>query len=279
MVFWKVFERYRIDAAQLIIEELDVLPLVTTVVLLSMNYSLEAVKWNLLTYSIERVSFLRSLRTILIGQALNMIIPLAFGDFYARYRQFKECKSQSLGAIMVNRITLTIPTFIFGTVAVLYWMRLTLEGIELLWCIAISTVGVIILFLTIRLVKPLFLQKYASAIMDIKLSLLFKVQGLALARYIVFTIQYLLVFQALRFELTYIEMFLGVAWVFLIKTIIPAITLFGDLAKRQLSALAFFTLITDRVDLVIATSFLVWLINIVFPSFIGLIILPRQLSR
>lgn len=275
VIVWKVIDRYADGQVQQTLSNINGYVLTVSVLLIPLNYGLEAMKWKVLTASLKSNSLFQSLKVVLMGQSLNMILPFAAGDLYVRYQQLEsQYRPQSLGAILINRMAQMLPTLVFGLISVVYWVDHTWSDASLISFVSAYiaiTIASIILF---RRIKNTLLDRYLVLLRDARWQMLLKVLMLAFLRYFVFSLQYLIVFKSLGVEWTW-PLCLGIFWVFLIKTIIPALTLFGDLAKRQLSAVVFFPLVTDQIDVVVVVGFVVWLMNIALPSALGLLYLPK----
>jgi uncharacterized membrane protein YbhN (UPF0104 family) len=93
--------------------------------------------------------------------------------------------------------------------------------------------------------------------------------GLSLFRYACFSAQFLILLHLLGIGLPLYLQVAGVAWVFLIKSVAPALNIVADLGVREVAALAFFPLFSVDPALVLAASISVWFINLFVPSLLG----------
>ena len=105
---------------------------------------------------------------------------------------------------------------------------------------------------------------------------LLKVLAIAVFRYVVFTLQFLLILFILEIKLSAIYLFAGVSWIFLFKSIIPSFNFMSDLGIRELSALTFFDSFNVNQSAIVAGSLLLWLINILIPVIIGVYYVLRM---
>ncbi|UXX78896.1 lysylphosphatidylglycerol synthase domain-containing protein [Reichenbachiella carrageenanivorans] len=240
--------------------------------LLPFNVVLEAWKWQSILKPIEYKPLQDCVKVILSGKSLNVISPLGIGDAFARYFGIATARrNQIYAALLMDRFSQLLPTLVFGAGSVFYLLAhgfvVPVNSILL----TVSVAGV--LFSCLGLWGWWYradLREYAQLIMRLDTRQILKIMTLAVARYAVFSIQFLLIFWSLGADLSFTVLCLGVAWIFLIKTLVPNISVLGDLVKRQLSAVLFFSFFTLDVGLVIVASFLVWLVNIVLPALVGI---------
>ena len=112
-------------------------------------------------------------------------------------------------------------------------------------------------------------ESYFILLSQLTLKSAFSVMGMSVLRYAVFTIQFFCLFIWLGSQLPTEVLLLGIAWIFLIKTILPGLSILGDLVKRELSAILFFSFFTSDLSIVFIASFVIWLINIALPALVG----------
>jgi hypothetical protein len=91
---------------------------------------------------------------------------------------------------------------------------------------------------------------------------------LSLSRFAVFTTQYLLVIYLLIPELSFIDSALMVFILFFIQSALPSLDLL-DIGVRSLTATYFFGYITQQDIAIMASTALVWLVNLIIPAILG----------
>jgi hypothetical protein len=98
---------------------------------------------------------------------------------------------------------------------------------------------------------------------------LFKGLRYSAIRYLVFSLQYYFVVRSFGIVVPIIDAMLLIAFVFFVNTVIPTIA-FTEIAVRTASGLFFFSTISSDVNAIIASSLILWIINLALPAIIGL---------
>ncbi len=257
-VFQKVAQTPFVDFAHWVSGNiLWVLILVT--VLMAVNWALEALRWQL-SVPEESLTFWNALQIILRGQALNWVLPFTSGDVGSRLISSKDPKSATV-ALMLNRMIILAITVGYGAVGVVSFFGV---GSQLWGLLAVGAALVgSILWIAF---KPNLL---GTSISDFNFERLGRISLITLLRYGVFTFQFYIVISAFNPTLETTLIFLGIGWIFVFKSFIPAVL--GNLGVREASAVLFFESYVPDIQLIIWPCTLIWLINIVIPSIIGAI--------
>ena len=249
--------------------------LLLIILLMPVNWGLEAVKWKVLARPLERVSFFRAFEAVLTGLSLGFITPHGVGDYLGRIMQndTKE-RFRLIGAVMLGRMCQMVPTALFGVVGVYYFFN----DLELLvYMLPAALCMGLILYLIYKnlLVKNsslAFFKKlyfYLGVVTEYNARVVFQVVGLSVARYLIFTVQFFLVLRLFLPDLNTWVGFAGVTWIFLMKSILPTFNFLSDLGVREFSAVYFFDIYQVELISVVSASLVIWIINILIPSVIG----------
>jgi len=103
---------------------------------------------------------------------------------------------------------------------------------------------------------------------------LLKVFVLSFFRYVVFSIQYLLVLKSFNIELSFLLTLSLIAATFFVSTVVPTFAL-TEITVRGVSAIYFFGLyLTDTMP-VLAASLILWIINLAIPALLGTLFIWR----
>jgi hypothetical protein len=103
---------------------------------------------------------------------------------------------------------------------------------------------------------------------------------LSFARYLVFMLQYFLMFRAFGVDLSWPQAFSGVSVMFLTIAIVPSFTFLSDIALRWASSIRIIRIFSPNSTGIFAVSLGIWLINLIIPALIGsLLILRFKLFR
>lgn len=240
--------------------------------LLPLNIGIEAWKWKYILRPIQHQSFWNCLKIILAGKSLNVVSPFGIGDGFSRFLGLtKPNRNQIFAGLAVDRFSQLLPTLFFGVASVLFLIheRMEVPMIELKMILMIVSIVVMTVFIGIYSLRYK-IKQYLTLLYSLSFKSAISTACLSFARYFIFVVQFYLIFWALDSQLPVSIIVLGIAWVFLFKTVIPNLSVLGDLVKREVSATLFFSFFVSDLSVVIMASFLVWVINIVLPALIGI---------
>lgn len=212
------------------------------------NWLLEVEKWRI-SVPHEKLTFHQSMSGVLSGLALNWVLPFTLGDVSGRLAGVINYKKTG-AALLLNRALSLGITLIFGGCSVLFYWN---ASPTYFW---ILPIGFIVLIAVLKVF-------YKS----LETSRFVKILVLAITRYLIFTIQFALIIYAFIPALSISVVILGIGWVFLFRSLIPS--LFGNFGVREASALMFFESFLDTPSLILFPCLLVWVINTVLPSIVG----------
>ncbi|WP_421871966.1 hypothetical protein [Marinoscillum sp.] len=227
-----------------------VLPWILLVLaLVPLNWFLEIQKWRA-SIPEEQLSFQEGLQAVLCGLALNWLMPFTLGDVSGRLSNVKNIRRTGV-ALVANRALSMGITLSYGGYAFLYFKEypMSLYG----WVVAVillAFVMVAVMYGVRELVTFRQMLWYT------------------LLRYLVFTFQFVVLIWAFVPQLSLEIIFIGVGWIFLFRTIVPA--LFGNIGVREASAVVFFESYLESAAIILIPCVLIWIINNVLPSLVGL---------
>ena len=162
-----------------------------------------------------------------------------------------------------------------------FWLRALQYGVIL--CLLILTGLYFRLSLLVNLVDKLrSINRYSwliSSLKDIDATLLLKLLSLSATRYVVFVVQYFLLFRLFEVSIGWWECFWAVSVIFLVLAIIPtfAIAELGLRGKVSLKLIGLFS--TNSLGISMATA-TIWIINLVLPAIAGsLLILSVKIFK
>ena len=278
--FWRQFT--------LLMQEHRIGAMVMPLLLLPLNWGLEARKWQLLAAPIERLSYGKAFKAVVVGVTLGVITPNRLGDYAARMLLLKDRhRLKGIGGVLLGRLCQMHSTVLFGCAGLLYFMgAFYASGYPFIVVGAVVTLvlagAAYTLFLyhtrlllpllegyrPLRLLLPMVvvLQQYRPPVISHLLVL-------SALRYCVFTAQFVLLLRAAGAELPLPQYFAGVTATFLVKSLLPSFSLLSDLGVREISAMHFFGLLKQPEAMVLSASVFLWLINIAVPAVAGLLFL------
>ncbi|UXP30847.1 flippase-like domain-containing protein [Reichenbachiella agarivorans] len=254
---------------------MDMSWLLVAVSLLPLNLLIEAYAWYYLIRDMDNKSFVEVWKVTLIGRSVNVLTPFGLGDAVVRLGDIaRQDRVKAVSALAVVRFSQMVPTFIFGSVSVFFLILLGAKLFSLTVVLG-SCLGVflmlVIAYLSFKDKIHSQMERYRLSFMNYQWRQWLYVLLLSSCRYVIFSLQFLMVFYVLKINLDAHIILLGVFWIFLIKTFIPNVTALGDLMNRELSAALFFSFFHVDMALIGIASALIWLVNIILPALIGLL--------
>ena len=281
------------------LQSTEIWDLAIVIFLMIINWYIEALKWKVSIQKVQPVSFFRSFSAILSGVSFSVSTPNRIGEYLGRILYIEEGnRLRVISLTIVSSISQLIITLFAGSVG-LFFIRKnietgnTMQGLDSFW-LQVLQYGVIIvlliltgiyfrLSLLINLVDKLRNNiRYSwlvSSLKDIDATLLLKLLSLSAIRYIVFVVQYFLLFRLFEVNAGWWECFWAVSVIFLVLAIIPtfAIAELGLRGNVSLKLIGLFSTNSLGISLTTAT---IWIINLVLPAIAGsLLILSVKIFK
>ena len=254
--------------------------------LMIVNWGLEAFKWRLLVQRIQPISYFQALQDVFCGITVSIFTPNRTGEFGGRI--FTLEKSNRVKGILLSltgSLSQFLVTMIAGIIALLFFIpqytsftnQNTWLCYSFFFLMAVLIIALLLLYFNLRLFIDLldkknyasFLKKYIPVISDLRLSEFIQLFCLSVLRYIVFSIQFFLLLKIFNVTVSFVDGFVMIALTFFAISIIPTVA-FTEISVRGSAALTFIGMLSDNAPGIICSSFLLWIINIVFPSVVGI---------
>lgn len=247
-----------------------------------LNWYLEAVKWKYLVKKIEVISLWRSIESVFCGLTWAIFTPNRIGEFGGRVF-FLSPKRRILGivAMGVGNIGQLVLKNIFGAISFcIFVYRFTPINSVLYMALCFVTLIFVLFFVVFYfnikwlngiLLSMRFTRKYKkfySILARYKKIELLKILLLCMARYMVFSMQYFIVFMWLIPNLKLIDVCMLVNILFFVQSFLPSIDLL-DIGTKSITSVFFFRFITTQNTAVVACTASIWLINLIIPAILG----------
>ncbi|MBA2250630.1 MAG: flippase-like domain-containing protein [Chitinophagaceae bacterium] len=272
----------------------------TIILLVFVNWGLEARKWQLLMKPVQSLNYLTAYKAVLSGITLSLNTPNRIGEYGGRILYVKEgnrIKAVSLSiAGSLSQLIITLLMGCGGLIFLIYIKHpaaISVMGLSIFWLrtlLLISAIFVTCLLVfyfrisgTVRWVEKIpaisrFVQ-YIHVLEQFRANLLLRLLSLSFLRFIVFVIQYILLLQVLRVSIPIVEAFWIITILFLVLAIVPSFAI-ADLGIRGKISTGLLSLYSTNFVGIIGTTFGIWFINLFIPAVIGsVLIIGRRIFK
>ena len=260
-------------------------------VLIPLNLSFEALKWQKSLHPVEDVGFGKAFMSVFTGITAGMLFPNRTGDFLGRV--FILEKGNRIKAAMltfVGYIAQMIVTVSLGCVAWLFFSEA-----DAIWYKAIISLIIIVLafliYFNIRILVYLNriiprkwrarTEKYMDVFGSFSRRELAQILLLAVAKYAVYSFQFVLLLWAFNVPLSYFQALIPIMMTYLLMTVIPFITITEIVVRGTVCISVFEEWMTinginaSSSLMVGSASTMLWLYNLAIPAIIGLFFIRK----
>ena len=254
----------------------------TVFLLMFVNWGIEAFKWQRLIRDVEKLSLWRAIESVFCGLTWAVFTPNRLGEYGGRVF-FLSPKRRIIGvvAMAVGNIGQLVLTNVFGSIAMCVFIY-RFEHLDFLFFLVLCIITMafclflVIFYFNIRWLNGLLLsmrftrkyKKFYTVLGRYRKAELLRILCFCLARYVVFSTQYFIMFYWLIPDLHYADIIMMVCILFFIQSALPSLDLF-DIGIRSMTALFFFNFVTTQHTSVVACTASIWLINIIIPAILG----------
>ena len=262
----------------------NVLLMVFAFILMPVNMAFETRKWQKSIQPVERVPFRKAYTAIFTGITAGMMFPNRTGDFLGRI--FILEKGNRIKAAMltfVGNIAQMLVTVSLGCMA---WVFFAQDNYYVLILSLIIIVLGYLLYFNIHILRHLQrlipkkwrsrAEKYMEIFSSYSKKDLSVILLLAVAKYVVYSFQFVLLIWAFDVPLNYFEAMIPIMFTYLLMTVIPFITITEIAVRGSVCIFVFETWLTRLgIDsafsmMVFSASTMLWFYNLAIPAVIGL---------
>ena len=258
------------------------------VLMMFLNWGLEAFKWQMLLSPLENISYPNAYKSVLAGCSITMLTPNRVGEYGGRILYVKEeNRLDAIPLTILGSVSQLFITVLMGTFGLVYlhffsadqqlFSSLPTYTNEVLLYISISAaVFLLLIYLRIGLLvkflnKVKWLQKLATHIVLLNTfsrKQLLRILFLSFLRYMVFILQFVLLLQIMQVDVSFFTCFRLLTVFYLVMAIAPTIG-FTELPIRAAASLEILQLYSNNLIGIEAASLGIWIINLVVPAIIG----------
>ncbi len=272
--------------------------LVITLILFPLNILLESIKWKYLIDKLETITNYNSIKGVLAGISVSLIMPNRVGDYLGRVFILKKAdRLQAVLSTILGSLAQLLTTLIFGLIALIFYYPEYIniyDGLNIWLYIGFILMVIIVIFIMIFIylnfsffsiiIKKISgkyymkIEKYAQVFSWYNQKELLNVLLLSMSRYAVFSLQFYLLLQFFGITINYFAAMMLIAVIYLLMAIIPTIAL-TEIGVRGSVSLFVFQHHFEKLGLwnseitisVVSASSILWLINLIFPAIVGTI--------
>ncbi|MGA6120381.1 lysylphosphatidylglycerol synthase domain-containing protein [Sphingobacterium anhuiense] len=252
------------------------------VFLMFVNWMLEVVKWQYLAIRIERISFGCAFQSVFSGLTWAIFTPNRIGEYGGRVLFLKpENRAKGAIAMGVGLFAQLVLTSIAGALSIAWFACTYMDtpvSIEFgIWLLAILyATGFLVLYFNVHWIDLLvgrikFLERikpFFSILEEYTFKELLVVILISLARFIIFTSQYIILMLVILPELPFVAMILMIFILFFVQAALPTLDIF-DFSVRSFVAGNLYSYITNQELAVMAIVSCIWFVNLILPAVLG----------
>ncbi|MBK6362112.1 MAG: flippase-like domain-containing protein [Saprospiraceae bacterium] len=261
--------------------------LISCLLIMPLNWFLEALKWKSVLKPIVRLSLYESFKSIMSGVFIGIFTPARIGEYAGRLINLPEnARIPSLGATFYNSIVQNGIHVVLGFGLSYYFIKNSLlETTEkmLLFTIIVSCVFVCFVVITFlpKYWQPVFqkLTRYKFTkwahhfeylkLIDTKTASYILI--ISMMRYFIYFGQYILILKSLGVKIPFIDLSSGVSAIYLIQSGIPLPPLLNILGRSEISVVVW-NYFGISAHIALLATFILWFINLIIPAITGYII-------
>lgn len=243
------------------------------------NYWMEFKKWNLITKTTNQtISGQLKIQSFFAGIITGMLTPNMQGNFIGRIYYF-----QRKFRLPITLLTLTANlgqfciTIALGIIGLVLAKNQSLQSISIPLIILIFAIIFYFYFERIPTLRKRFKwYKYIQILLNEHKSFRWKIVWLSFLRNLIFSIQFLLALTIFGAEINWKTYWL--IWELYLWTTLSPSLIFGKLFVRESIALWVFAVISLPEWSVVTASFLIWVVNLLLPTLLGLVICKKRIK-
>lgn len=264
--------------------------------LMIINWGIEALKWRIVSKPIANFSYLESIKSVLLGVFTGLFLPNRTGEFIGRVFSNENINRKELFVHnIIANISQVLVTLVFGLISLILLGNFaqyvfSSMGINAVLISIISSALIfallLVYFLLPRLSRTKFFRNklinWLSKLKNLSIKTLVTILSLSILRFLIFSIQYILVFRWLNIPISSLDLIALCSIYFLILAVIPSVV-FTEIGIRGSVMLILFMAWFDysstqinnfEINILFATL-AIWIINIIIPAIVGSLFMSK----
>lgn len=296
VLYVQVFEKN--DLSKLVIQFIDSLNhkgswllLTAAICLVPLNWFLESKKWSLLINNFQPFNIKQAIYSVLSGVSVAIMTPGRIGEYGGRLIGItKENQPKAILANFISSLSQNIINIGIGLMGALIFVQkfMPMHQSIFLSLMFISSCIIIVMMLVYFRIDLLHgilaylpdwkwvqkIQSSVSSFQEMDTKSLFSLLGISFFRYMTYLTQYVLFIFFFGVTDDIVASILGVITIFFLQSNLPLPPALSVLARGEM-AIFLWSVFTTNILGIIAASFSLWIINLVFPAILGTIIISQ----
>ena len=290
IVFFSFYFIYQQLVENKSFEELDISVLIDTVkknkvylvgviLMMFLNWLVEALKWRYMISKIENISIMTAYRAVFTGITVSTFTPNRIGEYGGRV--FCLEKGDRIKAVFITvlcSMSQLLVTILYGSISLFILFDEILIDKTFLSVSLLILLNLFLLFSYFNISHIVnFLGKFKlikSFKKYLEVLVMYNYKDLIIAfiysntRYFIFSLQFIILLHVFGINISFMDAILSVMLIFFFITITPTITI-AEIGVRGSVAIFVLGLFSSNDIAILSSTTLLWLINLIIPAIIG----------
>ena len=271
-------------------EELDISVLIDTVkknkvylvgviLMMFLNWLVEALKWRYMISKIENISIMTAYRAIFTGITVSTFTPNRIGEYGGRVFCLEQ--GDRIKAVFITvlcSMSQLLVTILYGSISLFILFDEILIDKTFLSVSLLILLNLFLLFSYFNISHIVnFLGKFKlikSFKKYLEVLVMYNYKDLIIAfiysntRYFIFSLQFIILLHVFGINISFMDAILSVMLIFFFITITPTITI-AEIGVRGSVAIFVLGLFSSNDIAILSSTTLLWLVNLIIPAIIG----------
>ena len=253
--------------------------LVGVILMMFLNWLVEALRWSYMICKIENISIMTSFRAIFTGITVSTFTPNRIGEYGGRV--FCLEKGDRIKAVFITvlcSMSQLLVTILYGSISLFILFDEILIDKTFLSVSLLILLNLFLLFSYFNISHIVnFLGKFKlikSFKKYLEVLVMYNYKDLIIAfiysntRYFIFSLQFIILLHVFGINISFMDAILSVMLIFFFITITPTITI-AEIGVRGSVAIFVLGLFSSNDIAILSSTTLLWLINLIIPAIIG----------
>ena len=253
--------------------------LVGVILMMFLNWLVEALKWRYMISKIENISIMTAYRAVFTGITVSTFTPNRIGEYGGRV--FCLEKGDRIKAVFITvlcSMSQLLVTILYGSISLFILFDEILIDKTFLSVSLLILLNLFLLFSYFNISHIVnFLGKFKlikSFKKYFEVLVMYNYKDLIIAfiysntRYFIFSLQFIILLHVFGINISFMDAILSVMLIFFFITITPTITI-AEIGVRGSVAIFVLGLFSSNDIAILSSTTLLWLINLIIPAIIG----------